>query len=208
MVTGASPSEWFDFLVRVNGREFHEAFLRRDGESRADLEVVIRDRQLGSFALHEEFLLEIQESDENNTYWRSISLPELKDAIGKQARSIIDSVLGYATSTSRGPSENLLSRTHHRIARITVEGDTSHVDRLHASLTESRIRYQIVGGLDSRGQARGHLTIAVSSLPGASMCLRLADFFESPESKYVLIDSRTGWKVRLLEGSSRCSSSR
>jgi hypothetical protein len=208
MVRGSSPSEWFDFLVRVNGREFHEVFLRRDGESRSDLDVVIRDRLLGSFALHEGFLLEIQESDENNSYWRSISLPELKDAIGKQARSIIDSVLGYATSTGRDPSESLLIRTHHRIARITVEGDTSHVDRLHASLTKSRIRYQVVGGVDGRGRIRGHLTLAVSSLPAAAMCLRLTEFFESPESKYVLIDSRTGWKVRLLEGRSRCWSSR
>jgi len=74
------------------------------------------------------------------------------------------------------------------------------MDRLHSSLLHARIQYGIVGGLDSRGRSAGHLTVAVSSLLGAGTCLRRAGFLESPESKYVLVDSITGWKVRLLVG--------
>ena len=160
---------------------------------------MIRDCWLGSFALHEEFLLEVPEGNDNNARWRPISLLELKDAVWKQAQ-MTDSNLGTRTSAGSSNLPDLHRPSHCRLNRIPVEGDSSHVDRLQASLTQKRIRYQIVGGIDSRGRSSGHLTVAVSSLLGAGTCLRRAGFFESLESKYVLIDSRTGWKVRLLEG--------
>ena len=162
-------------------------------------EVVIRDRWLGSFALHEEFLLEVPEGKDDNARWLPISLLELKDAVWARAQ-MMDSNLGTCTSADSSNLPDLHRPSHCRIDRIPVEGDSSHVDRLQASLTQKRIRYQIVGGLDSWGRSSGHLTVAVSSLLGAGICLRRSGFLESPESKYLLIDSRTGWKVRLLEG--------
>jgi len=48
----------------VNGVEFHQASWRSCGEHLTDIEVVIRDRQLGSFALHEEIVLEIPEGED------------------------------------------------------------------------------------------------------------------------------------------------
>jgi hypothetical protein len=200
-----ATSEWFSFSMRVNGVEFHEAYLRSCGEQSASPELVIRDRQLGSFALHEEFLLEILERKGDNVCWCPVSLPELKDAVWKEAQ-MTDSNFGLRTSPSSSSFTDLQGPAHCRIERIPVEGDTSHIDRLENSLTQARIRYRIVGGLDSRGRSWGHLTVAVSSLLGAGMCLRRrAGFLESPESKYVLIDSRTGWKVRLLEDRPRRS---
>jgi hypothetical protein len=165
---------------------------------------VIRDRWLGSFALHAEFLLEVPEGKSVNACWRPISLLELKDAVWKQGQMTALN-LGPGTSADSSNLPDLHRPSHCRIDRIPVEGDSSHVDRLQASLTQKRIQYQIVGGLDSRGRSSGHLTVAVSSLLGAGMCLRRSGFLESPESKYLLIDSRTGWKVRLLEGRPRLS---
>lgn len=194
-----STSGWFAFAVRVNGVEFHQASLRSCSENATNFEVVIRDRQLGSFALHEDFLLELLEGKEHNIRWRPVSLTELNDAITKEAR-ITDSDFGRSTSSDSSPSDNPPRPSHSRLERIPIEGDASHIDRLRAALLEARIRYHIVGGLDSRGRSWGHLTLVVSSLLRAGMCLRRGGFLESSESKYVLIDSRTGWKVRLLEG--------
>jgi hypothetical protein len=50
--------------VRVNGVEFHVAYLCSCGEHPRNFEVVSRNCQLGSFALHEEFVLEIAEGEE------------------------------------------------------------------------------------------------------------------------------------------------
>jgi len=198
-VRAQSSSEWFSFSMRVNGLEFHQACWRWCGEHPTDFEVVIRDRQLGSFALHEEFVLEIPRGKEGNIGWCPVTLLAMKDAIWKGAQMTTPDFVAR-TSPGSSPSHELQRSSHCRIERIPVEGDSSHMERLHTSLLRSRIRYQIVGGLDSRGRSAGHLTIAVSSLLAAGTCLRRAGFLESPESKYVLVDSRTGWKVRLLEG--------
>jgi len=189
--------------VRVNGVEFHEVHLR-SCESPSNFEVVIRDRLLGSFALHEEFLLEVPEGKSDNARWRPVSFLELKDAVRTQAQ-MTDSNLGTRKSAGSSSFPDLHRPSHCRIDRIPVEGDSSHVDRLQNSLTQKRIRYQIVGGLDSRGRSAGHLTVAVDALLRGVMCLRRAGFLASPESKYVVIDSRTGWKVRLLEARPRRS---
>ena len=193
-----SSSEWFTFSMRVNGVEFHQASWRSRGEHPTDFEVVIRDRQLGSFALHEEFVLEVPRGKDGNAGWRPVTLLAMKDAIGKDAPMPTPDFIAR-TNTGPSPSHGLQRSSHCRIERIPVEGDSSHMDRLHSSLLHSRIRYQIVGGLDSRGRSARHLTVAVSLLPGAVTCLRRAGFLESPESKFVLVDSTTGWKVRLLK---------
>jgi hypothetical protein len=173
-------------------RRIPPGILALGGGLPTNFEVVIRDPELGSFALHEEFLLEVLEGKEDNTLWRHVSLLELKDAISKEAR-MMDSDCGWHTSPGSSPTHDPPRPSHRRI------------DRVHAALLQARIRYQIVGGLDSRGRSWGHLTLVVGSLLGGGVCLRRAGFLESPESKYILIDSRTGWKVRLLEGRPRRS---
>jgi hypothetical protein len=197
-VRAKSSSEWFTLPMRVNGVEFHQASRRSCGEHPTDFEVVIRDRQLGSFALHEEFVLEIPRGKDGNAGWCPVTLLEMKDAVWKEVQMTTPDFVAR-TNPGSSPSHELQRSSHCRIERIPVDGDSSHMDRLHTSLRHSRIRYQIVGGLNSRGRSAGHLTVAVSSLLGAGTCLRRAGFLESPESKYVLVDSTTGWKVRLLE---------
>ena len=190
--------------MRVNGVEFHQASWRCCGEHPTDFEVVIRDRQLGSFALHEEFVLEISRGKDGNAGWRPVTLLEVKDAVWREVQTTTPDFIAR-TNPSSSPSHELPRSSHCRIERIPVEGDSSHLDRLHESLLTARIQYQIVGGLDSQGRSAGHLTVAVSSLLAAGTCLRRAGFLESPESQFVVIDSRTGWKVRLLEQRARRS---
>jgi hypothetical protein len=203
-VRAQSTSRWFTFAVRVNGVEFHEASVRPCDGHPTKFEVMIRDPQLGSFALREEFLLEVAESKEDNTAWRQISLGELKIAVLEEAQKVVcDPYRGPSTpkrhwDTSRTSARGILRR-------IPVEGDSSHVGRFEEALTRAGIRFQIVGGLDSRGRCACHVTLVVRSLSGARMCLRRAGFLDSPESKHVLIDSKTGWKVRLLEGRPGCA---
>ena len=122
----------------------------------SDFEVMIRDHYLGAFALHEEFVLEIPDSNHTISGWRPVSFSELMSVIWTAALMLR---LDVVTDTI-----SHLSQSHCRMERIPVEGDSSHIDRLHSSLQRARIGYQVVGGLDSRGRGRGHLTVAVSSL--------------------------------------------
>lgn len=188
--------------MRVNGVEFHEASLRSCGGHPTNCEVVIRDPALGSFALHEEFILEIREGEDGKTNWRQISLGELEAAVLEGAQKAACNP-PQGPGMFDGPWEPVKSPMRGTLGRIPVEGDSSHITRVDEALTRAGIQFQIVGGLDSRGQGACHVTLAVRSLVGAGTCLRRAGFLESPESKYVLVDSRTGWKVRLLEENPR-----
>ena len=182
---------WLSFSLRVNGIEFAEVAVRSCGEQAKDFDVMIRDHHLGAFALHEEFVFEIPGGNHAISSWRPVSFSELMSIIWTASLLLRLDVVTDTISNS--------SQSHCRMERIPVEGDSSHVDRLHRSLQQAQIGYQVVGGLDSRGQGRGHLTVAVSSLVSAGTSLRRAGFLESPGSQTLLIDSRTGWKVRLLE---------
>jgi hypothetical protein len=197
-----SKPGWFALDLRVNGIEFYEVSLRSCAERPTYFEVVIRDRQLGTFALHEGFVLEASEGEDDRKNWRQVSLAELQVAAWEAAlRSGCDACHGSSMLESR--SEASQSPVEGIFERIPVEGDSSHLNRAGEALRQAGIRFQIVGGLDGRGHRAFHLTLVVSSLLGARVCLRRAGFLENTESKYVHVDSRTGWKVRLLEGEPR-----
>jgi len=199
-----SVLKWFDFRLCVNGIEFREVALRLRAEDSTKDEIVIRDRHLGLFALHGEFLLETAHGQQDNILWRPISLLQLSYVLNQEIpMSITDSDFGDRTREPLRPLPEPQNKVYVRFERIPIDGDASHVDRFRGALAEGRIRYQIVGGLDARGHCAGHVTLATSRLLGARTYLRQRGFIESPESKYVLVDSRTGWKVRLLEARPR-----
>jgi hypothetical protein len=184
--------------IRVNGLEFREVTLRRSVENHRNWEVVIKDRCLGCFALHEDFQLEIRPAEGVETDWRQISLGDLRIAALEVAQNgawdleeVVPETCGQRDGTTKTECGIM--------ERIPVDGDASHVHRLSEALSRARIRFQMVGGLGSRGQTSGHVALEVSSLLAARVCLCRAGFLQSPESKCVLIDSRTGWKVRLFE---------
>ncbi len=193
--------------IRVNGLEFREVFLRRCVDDRQNWRVAISDRCVGCFALHQGFELEIRPERCVETDWQRISLTDLRIAALKKAQNGADE-LEQVIPTTCGQWETPTRTDIGIIERIPVEGDSSHVERLAGALSQARIRFQMVGGLASPGQSAGHMTVVVSSLPAARVWLWRSGFLESSESRWVLIDSQTGWKVRLLEGTRRASAER
>jgi hypothetical protein len=179
---------------RVNDLEFEEALMRPSKEDPADFQLVIEHRFLGSFALHEEFFLERRQS--GLARWRHVSLQELKLAFLKASRH-------HGSVKEREDDHGEVSRpdagaNHASIPRIPVEGDDSHFDRAKEAFERGGIRYQIVGGKGSHGKIWGPATFVVDLLPRARALLYTAGFIASSDSQQVLIDSRNGWKVRLL----------
>lgn len=187
------------FTLCVNGLEFRELCLRPRRGSRNDFDVLINDSRIGPFALHEDFQLDVPTRAPG--IWRRLSMPELKAAVLGEARRYaydLDEPTRESEDTGDGSGQSNLEP----IPRIPIEGDSSHIDRASEALRRSSIGFEIVGGLDSRGQSTGHLTLVVGSLLGARMCLRRVGFLETQESRCVLLDSITGWKVHLLKGRS------
>jgi len=101
----------------------------------------------------------------------------------------------------RGLSEVSVVANSVHFSRIPIEGDLSHIERAKDALSRGKVRYQIVGGIGSRGRISGHATFLVHSLLGAQICLRRAGFLRAPDSEHVLIDSENGWKIGLLGNS-------
>ena len=189
---------WFAFDLRANEIEFREISLRLRDQHPPDFEIVVRDRLLGSFALHEGFLLEIPRREEKLDGWESVTLTELRQDVWTQARSVCMEPVARTDGQS-SPAKSPERVFRGTFERIPVEGDASHLDRAVEALRRGGIRFEIIGGLNSRGRAE-HLTLAVPSLLGARTCLRRAGFLETSESKCVLVDSPSGWKVCVLQG--------
>jgi hypothetical protein len=192
----SSKLRWVRFNFRVNDLEFKEALLRSCGEDPADYQLVVEHRFLGAFALHEDFVLEVRGFDGSAT-WRRVKLEELKLAFLEASRND-----GGVTEKEwdRWEVSGLDAGANHaNLPRMPVEGDSSHIVRATEAFLRGGVRYKIVGGIGSRGQVWGHATFVVCSLPGARMHLLCAGFLPSSDSEYVLISSKNGWKIRLLE---------
>lgn len=187
---------------RVNGLEFRQGFLHWSDQHLGSVEVLIEHRLLGPFRLHDEFIVELREG--SSPEWRQVTLKELTVALLladdnppiKEAGECDDHTSWNAQGSERWPS-----RQRPPFPRITVEGDDSHLERARKTLLLARKSFRIVGGVDPRGRCTGHLTLAVESAPEARELLCQRGFLESPTSQYECIDSRTGWKIRLLEDS-------
>jgi hypothetical protein len=193
-----SELKWVRLNFRVNDLEFKEVLVRPCEWDPSDFQLVIEHRFLGSFALHEEFFLEQRENDCVGG-WRPVSLGELKLASLEGSRN------GSGVTEKEGdrwevPGLDAGAR-HANFPRIPVEGDAAHFGRAKEAFARGGVRYQIVGGIGSHGKIWGHTTFLVDSLPRARALLCNAGFILSSDSQQVLIDSRNGWKVRLLGGS-------
>jgi len=186
---------WARLNFRANELEFAEALLRPCKDDPADFQLVIEHRFLGSFALHDDFFLEQRES--RLAGWRQVSLSELKLAFFKASRNE-----GGVTQRTDEPWDlagHDARDNRASIPRIPVEGDDTHLDCAKKAFERGEIRYQLAGGKGGHGQIWGHATFVVDSLPRARALLRNTGFISSSESRQVLINSRNGWKVRLLE---------
>jgi len=195
----SSKLVWIRINFRVNDLEFRQALMRPSERDATDFQIVIEDRFLGPFALHEDFDLQLRDR-EGVRDWRKVSLEELKMAFLETLRDV-----GAAGTQEEGERSTPLagsgvSDTLNRsfLPRISIEGDSGHINRATEAFSRGRIKYQIVGGIGSRGQVWGHATFLVDSLHCARILLCRAGFLRSSDSQHVVIDSENGWKIRLL----------
>jgi hypothetical protein len=180
----------------ANDLEFAEALLRPRGEDPADVRLIIEHRFLGSFALHDDFVLEVRGIGVPPT-WRRVNLEELKLAFLEASRN--DGGVTEKEWDCWEVSGVDVGGNHTNLLRMAVEGDSSHIVRAREAFLRGGIRYKIVGGVGSRGQIWGHATFLVNSLRRARALLCDGGFISSSDSPQVLIDSKNGWKIRLLE---------
>jgi hypothetical protein len=187
---------------RVNEIEFLQAQFRPAGNDATDFQIVIEHPFLGSFAVHEEFDFELRADDDAGT-WEKVSLEQLKMAILRASRFV-------RVQPSRGEYERtserlgVLSGAHpvapnEHLPRISIQGDSSHLERAQVALSLGKVRYKIIGGIGSQGRVWGHATVLVDSLLVARTHLHRAGFLQSSKSTLVLTDSENGWKICLLE---------
>jgi len=193
----SSKSTWVRFNFRVNNLEFEEALLRPCGEDPADFQLVVEHRFLGAFALHDDFVLGMRGIGGSAT-WRRVKLEELKLAFLEASR-IDGGVTEREGDRWEVPGLDA-GATHANIPRIPVEGDAGHFGRAKEAFARGGVKHQVVGGIGSHGKIWGHATFVVDSLPRARALLCNAGFILSSDSQQVLVDSRNGWKVRLLGG--------
>jgi hypothetical protein len=192
----------------VNGLEFGRARLEPFLRSTGSFEVVIEHRLLGFFALHDDFDLELRDGCMDSAGWHTVSVTELKNALVQVAALRKEEKLSSATSAfdelADWEPEISTPTNVGFIPRIPVEGDTKHIERAKEALAQVGIRNRILGGIGSRRRIWGHVTFLVASPRSAQVDLLRAGFVQSPESKYILIDSTNGWKICLLAETVNC----
>lgn len=183
---------------RVNGLVFSCCYLERCAEDPAKVEVIIQHRLLGRFHLHEEFVLELKTGSSEE--WRRVTLEELKAALLEAAGEHPHIQINGDEKGEDLPSQSepFPSRGFPIFSHIPVEGDDSHLQRARKAFSVAGEPFRIVGGLDSRNRCSGH-----QSVNEARKLLSQAEFLQSRESKYELLDSRNGWKIRLLPDSNQ-----
>jgi hypothetical protein len=187
---------------RVNGLEFQQGLIKPCEDDPIDFQIFIEHKFLGSFALHEDFVLELRGTDGVGA-WENASFDELKIAFLEASHNVsAKETEGEHEKTMellRGLSEVSVVANSAHFPRLPIEGDSAHIERARDAFSRGKIHCQIIGGIGSAGHVWGHLTFLVDSLPGAITQLRQAGFLTTPESNCVLIDSENGWKIRLLE---------
>lgn len=187
---------------RVNGLGFQQGLIKPCADDPIDFQIFIEHNFLGTFALHEDFVLELPGRD-GDGIWEKASFEELKIAFLEASHNVsANETAGEHEKTLellRGLSEASVVANSVHLPRIPIEGDSSHIQRAQDALSRGKVRYKIIGGIGSRGRVWGPATFLVRSSLGARTHLRRAGFLQSSESKCELIDSENGWKIRLLE---------
>src|ERR1700730_8808044 len=190
---------WIRINFRVNDLEFRQGLMRPSEWDPTIFQILIADRFLCRFSLHEDFDLQLR--NRNGLYdWRKVSLEELKmtfleafQDVGAAGTQEVDE--GSTQLAGLGVSDAL---NNSFLPRIPIEGDSGHINRAIEAFSGGGVKYQIVGGIGSRGQAWGHATFLVDSLRCARILLCSAGFLPSPDSEHVVVDSQNGSKIRVL----------
>jgi hypothetical protein len=73
----SSKLVWIRINFRVNDLEFRQGLMRPSEPDATDFQILIEDKFLGSFALHDDFDLQLRDREGVHD-WRKVSLEELK----------------------------------------------------------------------------------------------------------------------------------
>ena len=186
-----TPDE-FSFELLVNAVPIQSVRIRQGAESTDDLDVVVTDPVVGSFALHSGFDIDIHQPDQS---WRRVSLDELKGIL---------------------KSRNLLS-----VEDLPKASEIAEC-RLFARVDDIQIPHWERGRLSTRGREEAcvryvqkilyrvgipHLvagtTFTVPSAPTARIPLKRAGYRQRPISRSALIEPRTNVAIQLIERDQR-----
>jgi hypothetical protein len=147
----SSKLVWIRLNFRVNDLEFRQGLMRPSERDATDFQILIEDRFLGSFALRDDFELQLRGREGGD--WRKVLLEELKMAFLETFRDV--GVAGTREEDERStrlavqgvsgaPSGSFLPR-------IPIEGDSGHINRATEAFSRGRIKYKIVGPWASLG---------------------------------------------------------
>jgi hypothetical protein len=191
---GRSPLE-----LRVNGLVVESGYFRENPPPATGSELVISDPQIGCFALHEGFSLELREPGSD---WEQVTLDEVKKTL-----SATDDFLRAQDESKAQETAEPRSTTHfddvdaaHRAEHATViaeEGE--HIMRAEAALFRAGIPHLLLPFQKNKFASK---LFMVPHLARAKACLRRAGFQVNFQSETILFDGRTGHRIQIIQG--RC----
>ena len=182
----------FPCEVSLNGVYMRSARIRRTPKSRDDFDIVVTDPQLGSFALHSGFDIEVRELD---AAWRQVSLEELKRIL--KSRYLL-------------PSDDLPTASQHAECQLFAPVDDIEIpewQRGRLSVLgreEACVRYvQRVFYRTGIPHLVSGTTFLVPSAATARIPLKRAGFRPSQISPSALVEPRTGCAIQVVERNPR-----
>lgn len=178
----------FPCELLLNGVSIRSVKVRQIAESGGDFEVVITDPQLGAFALHPGFDIDVHEPDAG---WRRVSLDELK--------VILKSSNLLAADDLPKSSEIAECQLFAKVDDIEIPNwDCGRFSRLGPEGACVRYVQRIFYRVGIPHLVSG-TTFTVPSAPTARIPLKRAGFRQSRISRSALVEPRTNVTVQLVE---------
>ena len=162
--------------LRVNKIAFESVRVRHDHRSR-DFDIVIDDPHIGRFALTATVpSLELRDEDSD---WRQVTLDELKKILAEAAEE------PQASETAERESFN----------RLVAEGE--HIMNTEIALFNAGIPFLQLPFQQNKFASNLFMVLNLSK---AKACLQRAGFQPKVDSETVLLDSRNGQQIQLIQG--------
>ncbi len=168
--------------VRVNGIMFESVWLRRSSGTN-DFDIVIDDPHIGRFALTAA-VPDLQLRDEDSD-WRQVTLDELKKILAEDDEFALRQRPPQVSEAAERKSFN----------RLVAEGE--HIMRAEIALFNAGIPFLQLPFQQDKFASN---LFMVLSVPNAKACLLRAGFQPKVESETVLLDSRNGQPIQLIQG--------
>jgi hypothetical protein len=175
--------------LMINGIPVRSVHIRCAPDSPEDFQILITDPQIGSFALHDGFELEMQEQ---GSPWRPVTLQQLMKTLTKSSEFLH---AGDMPKSSEVVERRLFDRLddvdipHRRSPRLSeLTGHDECVKQVQKVLREARVPHRVAGSV-----------FVVPSALQARICLMKAGFRKSTIAPAALIEPRSGCAIQLVE---------